>query len=172
MTLSPEEHKAVVKAAVEVGGNELMVVAGVTSNNYKEVIKLSLNAAEAGAKCVMIPPPYYYVIKQEDIYRWYKLMAEEIKDIVIMPYTQSWRAEGTFVSGELMGKLAGIENIVSVKHQAKELKDYIRDLGLYSKRFVFIDNSIGYRSTIAHMHGATGYITGPAVYWPEFEAKY
>ncbi len=171
VTLSPEENRMMVEAALEVAGDKLLVVAGVSGVDYREVIKLANNAAEAGAKCVMIPPPYYYVIKQEDIYRWYKIIADEI-EIGIMPYTQSWRSEGTFVSGALMRKLAGIENIVSVKYEGKELKDYIRDLDLYSKRFAFIDNSIAYKSTIAHMHGATGYITGPGGFWPEFEAKY
>ncbi len=172
-TLSPEENEAVVKAAVEVGGNELMVVAGVTSNNYKEVIKVSLNAADAGAKCVMIPPPYYYQLNQEDIYRWYKTIAEGIKGkIGMMAYNQSWRNIGSFLTVPLMGRLAEIESIVSMKYGGEVMRDYITALGLYSKRFSFIDNSIAYTATAGHIHGGAGFITGPGVFWPEFEAKY
>jgi len=171
VTLSHKENRMMVEAAVEVGGSKLPVVAGVPSCDYRQVIELANNAAEAGAKCVMIPPPYYYAISQEGIYRWYKVIAEEIK-IGIMAYNQAWRSSGTFLSVPLMGKLAGIENMVSMKYGGEVMRDYITALGLYSKRFSFIDNSIAYTATAGHMHGGAGFITGPGVFWPEFEAKY
>lgn len=37
---------------------------------------------------------------------------------------------------------------------------------------MFIDNSTGLTSTLAYLHGAAGFITGPAAFWPEFEVKY
>ncbi len=171
MTLSPEEHKMVVEAVVEVGGNKLPVVAGVQSCDYRVAIELALNAAEAGAKCVMLPPPYYFPLSQEDIYRWYKIIAEGIKGkIGIMAYDQPWRVHvGSFFSVPLLGKLAEIESIVAIKYSAEE--DYITGLGLYSKRFSFINNTHSSFS-VAHMHGDAGYITSTAAWWPEFEAKY
>jgi len=185
VTLSHEEHEMMVKAAVEVAGDNLLVVAGVTSNNYREVIELSLNAAEAGAKCVMLPPPHYYDISQEGIYRWYKVIAEGIRNrIGIMVYHQQWRAEGTFISLSLMGKLASIESIVSMKYGGESLSNYIAALGLYSKRFSFIDNTVptlphmygvaGFLTAVevAHMHGAAGFLTAPGTFWPELEARY
>ncbi len=173
VTLSPEEHKMVVKAAVEVAGNELMVVAGVASCDYREAIELANNAAEAGAKCVMIPPPYYYPIDQEGIYRWYKAIAEGIK-IGIMAYDQPWNEYvGGFLSVPLLGKLAEIENIVAIKYSSTVIRDYITALSLYSKRFAFIDNCGTYRAIVAHVHGkVAGYITQAGAFWPEFEAKY
>jgi len=171
--LSPEENKMMVEAAVEVAGNKVLVGAGVASCNYREAIKLALNAAEAGAKYVMIPPPYYYAIGQEDIYRWYKLIAEETK-IGIMAYNQPWRGAymGTDISAPLMGKLATIESMVAFKWNAKTLSDYITTLSLYSKRFSFIDNTGRYSTAVAHMHGGAGYITQAGAFWPEFELKY
>ncbi len=174
VTLSPEEHKMMVKAAVEVGGNKLPVIAGVTSWDYRVAIKLALNAAEAGAKCVMIPPPSYYPISQEGIYRWYKLIAEGIKTKTgIMAYDQPWKAEGTFLTVPLLGKLAEIESIVAIKYSSRDIRDYITALGLYSKRFSFIDNSDTYTAIAALVHGeAAGYVTNSGSFWPEFEAKY
>lgn len=170
VSLSPEEHKMVVKAAVEVAGDEVLIVAGIQSCDYREAIKLACNAADAGAKCVMIPAPYYSVIKQEEVYRWYKLMSEGVP-IGIMTYNQPWRNLGTALSVQLMGKLVERENIVSMKYGGN-LPEYIEALNLYSERFPFIDNSMGATSTLAYMHGATGFITGPGVFWPEIEAEY
>jgi len=174
LALSHEENRMMVEAGVEVAGDKLLVVAAFDTCNYREAIELSLNAAEAGAKCVLIPPPFYYAISQADIYRWYKVIAEEIKTkIAIMVYSQPWRNLGTFISVPLMGKLAEIENIISIKYGG-EMKDYIAALGLYSKRFAFIDNSPEADTTaaVAHMHGAVGYVTCPGAFWPEYEAKY
>ena len=115
VTLSHEENKMMVEAAVEVAENKLPVVAGVASVDYREAIKLAHNAAEAGAKCVMIPPPYYYEISQEGVYRWYKVIADEIK-VGIMAYSQPWRNIGAYTSVSLMGQLADIENMVCMKY--------------------------------------------------------
>ncbi len=172
VTLSPEENKMMVEAAVEVAENKLPVIAGVQSCDYRVVIKLANIAAEAGAKCVMIPPPYYYPICQGGIYRWYKGIAEEIK-IGIMAYNQSWRNLGTFISVPLMGKLAEIKNMVAIKYSSEVIRDYITALSLYSKRFAFIDNSGTYRAIVAHVHDeVAGYVTHATSFWPEFEAKY
>ncbi len=170
VTLSQEEHKMMVEAAVEVAGNKLLVVAGVQSCDYRVAIKLALNAAEAGAKCVMMPAPYYHPISQEGIYRWYKVIAEGIgTKIGIMAYDK----QSGVISVPLMGKLAEIESIVAVKYSSRNIRDYITALRLYSKRFAFIDNSGTYRAIVAHVHGkAAGYVTHVAAFWPEFEAKY
>jgi len=173
LALSHEEQKMMVEAGAEVAGNKLLVVAGVNSCNYREAIELSLNAAEAGAKCVMIPPPYYDAVSQEGIYRWYKVIAEGIKSkIGIMVYSQPWRNLGTFISVPLLGKLAEIESIISIKYTVGGMGDYIAALGLYSKRFAFIDNSTAYTAAVGHMHGAAGYITCPGAFWPEYETKF
>ncbi len=174
VTLSEEEHKMVVKAAVEVAGNKLPVVAGVFTCDYRVAIKLALNAAEAGAKCVMIPPPYYYPISQEGIYRWYKVIAEGIKSkIGIMVYDQPWDEYiGAGVSVPLLGKLASIENIVSIKYGGAVIRDYITALSLYSKRFSFMHNTTAWTPELSHKHGAVGFTADAATFWPEFEAKY
>jgi len=175
MALSHEENRMMVEAGAEVAGDKLLVVAAFNTCNYREAIELSLNAAEAGAKCVLMPPPFYYPVSQADIYRWYKVVAEGIKSkIGIMAYDQPWNEWiGGFLSVPLIGKLAEIENIVAIKYAGEgKLGDYITALGLYSKRFAFIDNSGANTAAVGHMHGAVGYVTQPGAFWPEFEAKY
>jgi len=173
VTLCHEEHKMLVEAAREVAGNKLLVIAGVSSCDYREAIELANNAAEAGAKCIMLSPPYYYPLSQEDVYRWYKIIAGEI-EIGIMAYDQPWNEYvGGFISVPLFSKLAEIENVISIKYSSTVLKDYITALSLYSKRFAFIDNAGTYKAIVAQIHGkATGYITQAGSFWPEYEAKY
>jgi dihydrodipicolinate synthase/N-acetylneuraminate lyase len=171
VALSKEEHYNMIKTAVDTANDRLPVVAGVASCYYKEAIELAKNAEKAGADCIMIPPPYYYSIDQAAIIRWYKIVAEET-NIPIMAYNQWWRNLGTYFTIKTMGEFARMESIVSLKYGGEVMTDYIMALSLFSKRFAFIDNSLAYTAAIGHMHGASGYITGPACFWPEFEVKY
>lgn len=171
VNMSPEERAEITKIAVNVSQGQVPVVAGIGTCYYKEAIKLANKAKEAGAECIMIPPPFYYVIDQDEVYKWYKLIADSV-DIGIMIYNQPWRNLGTSLELSIIEKIAQIENIISLKYAGQSLFDYITVLKNYSKRFSIIDNSRGSLSTLAHMHGAAGFITGPATFWPKFEAKY
>jgi dihydrodipicolinate synthase/N-acetylneuraminate lyase len=171
VTLSSEEHRLVVKAALDAADGKLPIVAGVSGCDHREVVKLAKSSTEAGAECVMVPPPYYYGTSQPDMVRWYRLIAREVK-VGIMTYSQPWRNSGMSFTTSFIGEMASLENVVSIKTGGEQLMDYVEMLERYSKRFAFIDNSLGYTATLAHMHGAAGYITGPAAFWPELEAQY
>lgn len=171
VNMSREERKKMTKIAVEASNGKVPVVAGIGTCFYKEAIQLANDAKEVGAECVMIPPPFYYVIDQDEVYKWYKLIAKSVK-ISIMIYNQPWRNLGTALELPIIERISKIENIVSLKYASKSLFDYITVLKKYSKRFAIIDNSRGSLSTLAHIHGASGFITGPATFWPKFEAKY
>src|SRR5208283_4977030 len=93
VALSPEEHRLVVKTALDAAGGKLPIVAGVSGCDYREVVKLADSSAEAGAECVMVPPPYYYGMSQPDMVRWYRLIAREVR-VGIMTYSQPWRNSG------------------------------------------------------------------------------
>ena len=171
VALSSEEHRIIVKTAIDAAGDELPIVAGVSGCDYREVVKLAGQAVEAGAECVMIPPPYYYGTSQPDMVRWYTLLARQIK-VGIMTYSQPWRNSGMSFSSSFITELSSLENVISIKTGGEQLMEYVEMLETFSKRFAFIDNSLGYTSSMAHAHGASGYITGPAAFWPELEAQY
>ena len=173
LTLSSDEHESMVRTAVEVLAGEVPVVAGVAGIDIREVIQKSENAQRAGAKYVMIAPPFYEAIDQEGIYDWYRFLSESL-DMGIMIYDQSWRSDlGTRLGLPLIERLSGLENIVSLKYGSPNVfDDMITALEQFSDRFAFIENSLGYTSAVAHMHGATGFISAPVTWWPEFELRF
>ena len=116
LALSPEEHRLMVKTAVEVADGRLPVVAGVAGININQVIELARSAHRAGAKYAMIPAPFYDSIDQDGLYEWYRILSESL-DMGIMIYDQSWRSDlGTSLGLPLMERLAGLKNIVSLKY--------------------------------------------------------
>jgi dihydrodipicolinate synthase/N-acetylneuraminate lyase len=173
VTLSKEEHRQMVEVAVQATDGELPVVAGVGTCNFKEAIELAENAQQAGAKCVMVPPPFYYTLSEDDFYEWYRLLAENL-EVGIMVYDQNWRSElGTGIVLPVMERLTKLPSLISMKYGSpSQYMDMVVALDRYSERFAFIDNSLGFTSTVGHMHGAAGFISGPASWWPEFELRY
>ena len=91
-----------------------------------------------------------------------------------MIYDQSWRVGlGTTLTPALIERLSGLDNIVSLKYGSPNLiKDMPVVIDRFADRFAFIDNSLGFTSVSSHMHGATGYISGPVTWWPEFELSF
>ena len=173
LSLSPSEHRDMVAVSIEAAAGRAPVVAGAASLNLDEVIALSQGAVDAGAEYVMISPPCYYPISQEGMYEWYRILTESI-DAGIMIYDQSWRQDiGTSLGVELIGQLAEFPGIVSLKYGAPNIiEPMVEALDRFADRFAFIDNSLGYTSTLAYMHGAAGFISGPSTWWPEFELEF
>lgn len=173
VNLTKEEHRQMVEVAVQATDGELPVVAGIGTCNYKEAIELAVNAQRASAICVMVPPPFYYRLDEEAFYEWYRILAEAL-DIGIMMYDQAWRSElGTGIQLSVMDRLTELPGVIAMKYGSPaQYMDMIPALERHSKRFAFIDNSLGFTSTVGHMHGATGFISGPVTWWPDFELHY
>jgi 4-hydroxy-tetrahydrodipicolinate synthase len=172
--LSPEEHTDVVKAVVRGAGGAIPVVAGVAATDYRLAATLAHQARAAGAIAIMCPPPYYYPLNQDAIVDWYGRLAESV-DIGIMVYDQSWRGQfiDACITVHCMERLVAIRNVVSMKHSGLgQLIDEFSILDRYHERIAYIDSSAGYTATTAHMHGAAGFITGIAPWWPEYELRY
>ena len=171
--LNRAEHAQRVRAALEVTDGKLPVVVGLAGTDVREVVELGRQAQKAGAKYAMVPPPYYYDIDQDGIFEWYRILSESL-DLGIMAYEQSWRGDlGTYLGVRLIERLAGLDNLVSLKYGSPSyFQDMIVALDNWHDRFAFIDNSLGYTAVVGHMHGATGFISGPSTWWPEFELKF
>lgn len=173
-TLSPEEHAAVVKTVVRGSAGTVPLVAGVATTDYRMAALLCQNAREAGAVATMCPPPYYYPLTDDAIVDWYERLAATV-DIGIMVYDQAWR--GQFVNAcltpRVMERLVKIRSVIAMKHSGlSRLIDEISILDAYHDRIAYIDSTAGYCATMAHMHGAAGFITGVAPWWPEYELTY
>ena len=83
-TLTMEEHKDVIKAAVEFTKGRIPVVAGTGSNCTRTAIQLSQEAEEAGAAGLLIVTPYYNKATQQGLISHYSQIADSTKCPIIM----------------------------------------------------------------------------------------
>ncbi len=83
-TLSMEEHRNVIRAAVEFTKHRIPVVAGTGSNCTKTAIQLTKEAEEDGADGALIVTPYYNKATQAGLIQHYSQIASETKLPIIL----------------------------------------------------------------------------------------
>ena len=64
--LTPDERKAATRAAAELIGEARLLIAGTGAESTRETLRLSAEAAEAGADAVLVQPPAYYRSEMSD----------------------------------------------------------------------------------------------------------
>lgn len=136
-TLSFEEHERVIKIVIDQVKKRIPVIAGTGSNSTEEAVKLTKDAAKAGADASLQVSPYYNRPTQQGLYEHFKKIADSV-DIPIILYNIAGRT-GVNIEPETIAKLAqGCKNIVAVKEASGSLDQMSRIRQICPKEFVLI----------------------------------
>lgn len=169
------EHKAYVKEILPYITDRIPVIVGCTREMPDEAADLARNAFEYGASAVMILPTYYCHPSQEEIYEYYKYIAEHINGGEIMIYNNPSSA-GIEIEKETYKQLMKLEQVCVVKESSgniRKLTEVLNDANDHISVFCGWDN-MSYES---FMCGAVGWISMLANLAPKqcvalFEAVY
>ena len=112
-TLSPSEHKAVVRYVVEQAAGRIPVIAGAGANATHEAIDLALAAYEAGCAATLQVVPYYNKPPQRGLYAHFKAIAEAVPMPHLL-YNVPGRTSSDLLP-ETVCALAAIDNIIGIK---------------------------------------------------------
>jgi 4-hydroxy-tetrahydrodipicolinate synthase len=119
-TVTPEEHKRIVRLCVEVADGRVPVIAGAGSNSTAEAIEYARHAKSAGADGALIVVPYYNKPTQDGIYAHYRAIADAV-DIPIIVYNVPGRTVAN-ISVETLARLShDCKNIVGTKDASADL---------------------------------------------------
>lgn len=113
-TLTMEEHKKVIEAAVEFTKHRVPVVAGTGSNCTRTAIQLSQEAEEAGVDGLLIVTPYYNKATQAGLIQHYSRIAKSVKTPIIM-YNVPGRTGCNLMPETVATLFHQEENIVGLK---------------------------------------------------------
>lgn len=119
-SLTPEEHRACLRAAVDAVGGKMTIIAGV---GYGVTIATALarSAQEEGADGILILPPYYTNADPEGMFNYYRAIADSVS-LGVFPYARDWAV----LSAALVEQLAGIGNVVAFKDGQGDLRAFSR----------------------------------------------
>ncbi len=128
-TLSMEEHREVIKAAVKFTNKRVPVVAGTGSNSTVTAIQLTKEAEEDGADAALIVSPYYNKASQAGLVKHYSMIADETKLPIIL-YNVPGRT-GCNIMPETVAELVKTKkNIVGLKEATGNMAQASKTMAL------------------------------------------
>jgi 4-hydroxy-tetrahydrodipicolinate synthase len=110
--LSGAERRRLVEVVVEQARGMCPVLAHTGHHSAVETIALTHHAQDAGADFVVVINPYYPPAPDEGLYEWFAHVCRNV-DIGVWLFDTSY--SGVSLSGELIERLAAIENVVGIK---------------------------------------------------------
>ena len=128
-TLTMEEHRDVIKAAVEFTKHRVPVVAGTGSNCTRTAIQLSQEAEEDGVDGLLIVTPYYNKATQAGLISHYSQIADSTKCPIIM-YNVPGRTGCNLLPETVATLFAAKENIVGLKGATGNMAQASKTMGL------------------------------------------
>jgi 4-hydroxy-tetrahydrodipicolinate synthase len=136
-TVDFDEHKEMIRVAVEHAAGRIPVIAGTGGNSTAEAIELTESAKKAGAHACLSVVPYYNKPTQEGMYRHFRTIAERV-DIPQILYNVPVRTVADLANDTTV-RLAQVPNIVGIKDATANiergsdlLKRVPKDFAVYS----------------------------------------
>jgi 4-hydroxy-tetrahydrodipicolinate synthase len=112
-TVDFDEHKELIRVAVEHAGSRIPIIAGTGANSTAEAIELTASAKRAGAAACLSVVPYYNRPTQDGLYRHFRTIAEAV-DIPNILYNVPGRTVADLADDTTL-RLAEVPNIVGIK---------------------------------------------------------
>ena len=112
-TVDFDEHKELIKVAVEHAKGRIPIIAGTGGNSTVEAIELTESAKKAGAASCLSVVPYYNKPTQEGLYRHFRKIAESA-DIPLILYNVPGRTVAD-MSNDTTIRLSEVPGIIGIK---------------------------------------------------------
>jgi 4-hydroxy-tetrahydrodipicolinate synthase len=135
-TVNFDEHKELIRRAVEFAAGRVPIVAGTGANSTAEAVELTASAKDAGASACLSVVPYYNKPSQEGLFRHFREVAQVAVPTIL--YNVPGRTAADLANDTVL-RLAELPNIVGIKDATGNLErgsDLLRrvpgDFAVYS----------------------------------------
>jgi 4-hydroxy-2-oxoglutarate aldolase len=120
--LDDEERTTLLEAAADVVPDDALLIAGTGSESTRHTIRLTVQAAEAGADAVLVSPPAYYrgAMTPAVLARHYRAVADA-SPVPMLIYQVPLRLSTLDLPTGLVGELSQHPNIVGIKDSRGKL---------------------------------------------------
>ena len=133
-TVDHEEHRLLIRAAVEHAAGRVPVIAGTGANSTREAVDLTVFAKDVGAQSCLSVVPYYNTPTQEGLFRHVRAVAEV--GLPVLLYNVPGRTVADLANDTVL-RLADVPNIVGLKDATADLgrgSELLRALNAQGKR--------------------------------------
>jgi 4-hydroxy-tetrahydrodipicolinate synthase len=119
-TVNFDEHKELIRVAVEHSKGRIPIIAGTGGNSTAEAIELTDSAKKAGATACLSVVPYYNKPTQEGLYRHFRAVAEAV-DLPMVLYNVPGRTVADMQNDTVL-RLAALPGIIGIKDATANLE--------------------------------------------------
>jgi 4-hydroxy-tetrahydrodipicolinate synthase len=132
-TLTPAEHGALIRAAIEIARARVRVIAGAGSNSTSQAIELTRRAEAAGADAVLSVVPYYNKPMQAGIHAHFQAIAGSTNLPIILHDIPSRTIRE--LSDDTLARLAGSRQFIGLRDGTGDIARPLRLRPLLPPRF-------------------------------------
>jgi len=128
-TVDFDEHKELIRIAVEHSKGRIPIIAGTGGNSTAEAIELTASAKKNGATACLSVVPYYNKPTQEGLYRHFRKIAQDV-DLPMIVYNVPGRTVADLQNDTVL-RLAQVPGIIGIKDATASIErgsDLIRRL--------------------------------------------
>src|SRR6185369_2154286 len=128
-TVNFDEHKELIKIAVQHSKGRIPIIAGTGGNSTAEAIELTASAKQTGATACLSVVPYYNKPTQEGLYRHFSKIAQTV-DLPMILYNVPARTVADLQNDTVL-RLAQVPGIIGIKDATANIErgtDLIRRL--------------------------------------------
>ncbi len=119
-TLTETERSELTKLTKKLCQNSAKVIVGISSNDTRKALQLSLLAQKDGADGLLVVTPYYNRPTQEGLYQHYAYLAERVS-IPIIVYNVPTRTGVNIFPDTVIRLALGFPNIIGIKEANPDL---------------------------------------------------
>jgi 4-hydroxy-tetrahydrodipicolinate synthase len=119
-TVDFDEHKELIRAAVQHSRGRIPVIAGTGGNSTAEAIELTASAKKNGATACLSVVPYYNKPTQEGMYRHFRKIAETV-DLPMILYNVPSRTVADLQNDTVL-RLAQVPGIIGIKDASASIE--------------------------------------------------
>ena len=127
-TLTDEEHREIIKFAVEQTKGRVPIIAGTGSNDTDYAVDLTKFAGEVGADAALVVTPYYNKATQKGLIKMYEVIADA-SSIPLILYNVPSRT-GVAIEPKTLAVLADHPNICGLKEANGNISKIVEEFSL------------------------------------------
>ena len=162
LAVSDDERRAMVTATVEHVAGRVPVLVGTMNAYTPNAVRYSQEAQELGADGLMIAPPYYYTPTEDEIFGYYRAIADAV-DLPIMLYNNPVTTN-VDMSATLVARLtAELDNVRYIKEASLDVG---RVYDVVEATSGVMNVFAGERVVESFLLGAVGYVNPYGNYAP------
>ncbi|HEY6484628.1 MAG TPA: dihydrodipicolinate synthase family protein [Steroidobacteraceae bacterium] len=156
-SLSAEEKRAVLRAAVEVAGGKVPLITGVSEFTTASAVAYAQDAERIGLSGLMVLPAMVYVPSAAELEQHFRAVAAATS-LPIMLYNNppAYRVNIEFAT---LGRLADVPNIVAIKESTPDPRRFTDLFNAFAGRFVLFAglDDVAFEGLCL---GASGWVSG------------